>query len=58
MATSGCSALLRLLFLYLHAEVVKLHETTNDIQSSQRGGDDGKAEGKSQLGETTHRCKA
>lgn len=50
MATLGCSALIQLLFLYLHAEVMELHETANDIESSQRGGANGKVEARASLG--------
>lgn len=50
MATLGCSALICLLFLYLHAEVMELHETTNDIEFSQRGGENGKVEARANLG--------
>lgn len=50
MATLGCSAPIWLLFLYLHAEVMELHETTNGTQSSQRGGENGKVEARTSLG--------
>lgn len=50
MVTLECSALIWLLFFYLHAEVVEMHETTKDIQSSQRGGENGKVEARASLG--------
>lgn len=50
MATLGCTALIWLPFLYLCTEVVELHETTNDTQSSQRGGGNGKVKATASLG--------